>query len=52
MSAALPPAGPVPPARVENILCVFPTNETSHNDNGLTTSVTPRRDISRYPYQE
>jgi hypothetical protein len=37
----LPPAGPVPPARVENndILCVFPTNETRHNDNGLTTSV-------------
>ena len=30
--SGLPPAGPVPPARVENndILCVFPTNETRH----------------------
>ena len=54
--SGLPPAEPVPPARVENndILCVFPTNETRHthtHDNGLTTSVTSRRDISRYPYR-
>ena len=42
--SGLPPAGPVPPARVENndILCVLPTNETRPNDNGLTTSVTSR----------
>ena len=32
MSGLPAPAGPVPPARVENndILCVFPTNETRH----------------------
>ena len=50
--ASRPPGPCRPPGSRTTTSCVcFPLTRQDTNDNGLTTSVTSRRDISRYPYR-